>query len=91
MRQKLSDALNGIRDSFITEAAQAKAKKKPYWLGTVAAVLAVVLLALVLSCLFAWVPVLNSLSTGLAIVICTVTAAAICALLFPVEEKEAAQ
>lgn len=44
MRQKLSDALNGIRDSFITEAAQAKAKKKPYWLGTVAAVLAVVLL-----------------------------------------------
>ena len=49
------------------------------------------LLALVLSCLFSWVPVLNSVSAGLAIVICTVTAAAICALLFPVEKKEAAQ
>ena len=49
------------------------------------------LLALVLSCLFSWMPVLSSVSAGLAIVICTVTAAAICALLFPVEEKEAAQ
>ena len=49
------------------------------------------LLALVLSWLFSWVPVLSSVSAGLAIVICTVTAAAICALLFPVEEKEAAQ
>ena len=44
MRRKLSDALNEIRDSFITEAAQAKPKKKPYWLSAVAAVLAIVLL-----------------------------------------------
>lgn len=47
-------------------------------------------LALVLSCLFAWVPVLNSLSTGLAIVICTVVAAAVCAALFPIDDGEVA-
>ena len=44
MRQKLSDALNEIRASFITEAAHAKAKKKPYWLSVVAAILVIVLL-----------------------------------------------
>jgi len=48
-------------------------------------------LALVLSCLFTWVPGLNAVSAGLAIVICTVAAAVVCALLFPVEEKEADQ
>lgn len=47
------------------------------------------LLALVFSCLFTWVPVLRSVSTGLAIVICTVAAAAICAAVFPVEEEVA--
>lgn len=44
------------------------------------------LLALVFSCLFAWMPGLKDVSAGLAIVICTVAAAAICAALFPVEE-----
>ena len=48
------------------------------------------LLALALSCLFSWVPLLNAVSAGLAIVICTVAAAAVCAAVFPVEEKEAA-
>ena len=48
------------------------------------------LLALVLSCLFAWVPVLNTVSAGLAIVICTVVAAAICAVLFPLSDEEVA-
>lgn len=43
-------------------------------------------LALILSCLFTWVPGLKSVSSGLAIVICTVAAAAICAVLFPIEE-----
>jgi len=46
-----------------------------------------VALALVLSCLFAWVPGLNRVSAGLAIVICTVVAAAVCALVFPVEQE----
>ena len=49
------------------------------------------LLALVLSCLFTWLPGLNTVSAGLAIVICTVAAAAICALVFPVEDKEEVQ
>ena len=48
-----------------------------------------VVLALVFSCLFAWVPVLKEVSAGLAIVICTVAAAAICALVCPVEEEAA--
>ena len=51
-------------------------------------ILICVILALVLSCLFAWLPVLNQLSGGLAIVICTVAAAAICAALFPVKDEE---
>lgn len=46
-------------------------------------------LAVLLSSLFAWVPLLQKTPTGLPIVICTVTAAAVCAWLFPVEEKEA--
>ena len=46
-------------------------------------------LALVFSCQFTWAPVLNSVSAGLAIVICTVAAAAICAVAFPVDEEGA--
>ena len=53
------------------------------------AVLVSVALALVCSCLFAWVPGLRDVSAGLAIVICTVTAAAVCAVLFPVKEEVA--
>ncbi len=48
-----------------------------------------VLLALIFSCLFTWVPGLNRVSGGLAIVICTILAAALCAALFPVEEEVA--
>lgn len=44
------------------------------------------LLALVLSCLFTYAPVLKDVSAGVSIVICTVGAAAVCAWLFPVEE-----
>ena len=46
-------------------------------------------LALVFSCLFTWVPGLKAVSAGLAIVICTVAAAAICAVVFPVEQEVA--
>jgi len=48
-----------------------------------------VLLALVFSCLFTWVPGLKDISAGLAIVISTVAAAAICAAVCPVEEEVA--
>ncbi len=46
-----------------------------------------VMLALCLSCLFAWMPGLKTVSSGLAIVICTVAAAGVCAWLFPVEAE----
>ena len=52
-------------------------------------ILVSVIAALVLSCLFTWVPGLNAVSSGLAIVICTVLAAALCAVLFPVEQEVA--
>ena len=52
-------------------------------------VLAAVLIALVCSCLLDWVPVFEKVSAGIAIVICTVLAAGICAPLFPISEKEA--
>ena len=47
-----------------------------------------VVLAMILSCLFAWVPVLQQVSAGISIVICTVAAAAICAWLFPIKDEE---
>ena len=50
-----------------------------------------VVLALIFRCLFTWTPWLNKLSGGLAIVICTVLAASICAILFPVKDEEVAQ
>jgi predicted branched-subunit amino acid permease len=45
-------------------------------------------IALVLSCMFTWLPWLKSISSGLAIVLCTVITAAICAVIFPIEEDE---
>lgn len=49
-----------------------------------------VVLSMVLSCLFAWLPALQNISAGISIVICTVAAAAICATLFPIAEEEEA-
>ena len=54
-------------------------------------VLVTAALALVLSCLFTWVPGLNTVSAGISIVICTVAAAAACAWLFPVPDEEVAE
>ena len=55
-------------------------------------ILIAVILALVCSCLFAWVPALQQVSAGISIVICTVAAAAACAILFPIaDEEEAAE
>ena len=47
-------------------------------------------LAMALSCLFAWAPVLKTVSPGVAIVICTVAAAAFCAWKFPIKEENEA-
>lgn len=49
-------------------------------------VLRVVLLAVLLSCLFAWVPGLNQVSDGFVIIICAVVASAAGALFFPLKE-----
>ena len=54
-------------------------------------VLYVVLLALTFSCLFTYVPVLQSVSAGISIVVCTVAAAAVGAWLFPIPDEEVAQ
>ena len=51
-------------------------------------VLAAVAAALILSCLFKWLPLLQHVSAGIAIVCCTVIAAALCAWLFPIDEQE---
>ena len=48
-----------------------------------------VALALVFSCLFTYVPGLKEISAGLAIVICTVAAAVICAIVCPIDEEVA--
>ncbi len=53
-------------------------------------ILVSVILALTFSCLFAWVPGLNTVSPGISIVLCTVAAAAICAWRFPIAEGEVA-
>lgn len=51
------------------------------------AVLAVVLTAVALSCVFRWVPLFRGLSGGFAVILCTVIAAALGALLFPVQDS----
>lgn len=51
-------------------------------------ILGAVVLALMLSCLFAWAPGLKTVSPGISIVVCTVAAAGILAWRCPVEEEE---
>lgn len=53
-------------------------------------VLIVVLISVVLSSIFYYVPFLSFISSGFSIIICAVAAAAIGAILFPVEESEGA-
>lgn len=77
IRAALGVMLYGMFIAIVVPPAR---KEKP--------VLAVVALALVLSCLFTWMPGLKNVSSGLSIVICTVAAAAVCAALFPVRDEE---
>ena len=51
-------------------------------------VLAACVLALGLSCCFRWLPLLKGVSAGIAIVVCTVVAAAVAAWLFPIPDEE---
>ena len=50
-------------------------------------ILKVVLLAIVLSCTLKWVPGLSSLSSGFSIILCSVIASAVGALLFPLPDE----
>lgn len=51
-------------------------------------VLIVVLTAVALSCVFKWVPIVNQISGGFAVILCTVAAAALGALLFPLRQTK---
>ena len=53
-------------------------------------ILVCMMIALIFSCMFTWIPGLQKISDGLVIVICTIAAAALCALLFPIKEEDAA-
>ena len=77
IRTALGVMLYGMFIAIVVPAAR---KEKP--------VLAVCICALVLSCLFAYGPLLKQVSAGLSIVICTVGAAALGAVLFPVRDEE---
>ena len=79
VRTALSVMLYGMFIAIVVPQAR---QEKP--------MLVCLVLALAFSCLFAWLPVLNAVSAGLAIVICTVAAAAVCAALFPVPDEEVA-
>lgn len=65
---------------FIAIVVPAAKQEKP--------VLVVVVIAAVLSCLLTFLPWLKNLSSGVAVVICTVAAAAIGAWLFPIPDEE---
>ena len=52
------------------------------------AILFVVILAAFLSCLFYYVPFLKNVSSGLSITICSIIAASIVALLFPIDLED---
>ena len=77
VRLSLGALLYGMFIAIVVPQAR---KEKPLFICMIA--------ALVLSCLLAWVPGLNAIPSGLAIVICTVGTAALCAALFPIKEDE---
>lgn len=73
----LSVALYGM---FIAVVVPVAKKLKPvFW---------VVVIAAFLSCLIYYVPLFSGISAGISIIICTVAAAAVGAVLFPVEEEK---
>lgn len=49
-------------------------------------VMAVVVLAMVISCLFTWLPGLKDISSGISVSLCAILAAAVGAAVFPVKE-----
>jgi predicted branched-subunit amino acid permease len=72
----LSVALYGM---FIAVVVPAAKKARP--------VLAVVLIAVAMSCIIYYVPFFQNISAGVSIILCTVAASAVGAVLFPVGEE----
>ncbi len=77
IRSALGVMLYGM---FIAIVVPPASREKP--------VLAAVGLALFLSCLFAWCPGFQNVSSGIAIVVCTLVSAGVCAWFFPISEEE---
>ncbi|MCM1568980.1 MAG: AzlC family ABC transporter permease [Roseburia sp.] len=81
MPEAVSTAMNVmLYGMFIAVVIPEARKKRP--------VLMVSLLAVALSCLFAYVPALSGMSDGMVIIICTIVAAGTGALICPVKEQE---
>lgn len=78
MPERVALAMNVmLYGMFIAIVVPAAKKSKP--------VLMVACFAVVFSCLFRYVPILNEISEGIAISICTVAAAVLGAILFPIK------
>lgn len=79
--QRLMNALCiALYGMFIAIVVPVAKKEKP--------VLIVVILAMLFSCLFTWIPGLNTVSSGIAVSLCAIAAAAAGAVLFPVKEED---
>jgi predicted branched-subunit amino acid permease len=77
--QRLMNALCiALYGMFVAIVVPVAKKERP--------VLAVVALAMAFSCLFTWLPVLKEISSGIAVSLCAIAAAAIGAAIFPVKE-----
>lgn len=79
LRSALGIAIYGMFIAIIIPPAR---KARP--------VLITVITAMLLSCIFKWMPVLNQLSSGWVIIICAVLASAFVAIRFPIEEEQEA-
>ena len=73
----LGIAIYGMFIAIVTPVAK---KRRP--------VLICVIISALLSCVFKFLPLLNTVPAGFVIIICAVIAAAVCAALFPLEKKE---
>lgn len=78
VRDSLGIAIYGMFIAIIVPPA----KKNP-------AIFKVVVISILLSCIFKWIPVLNQVSSGFVIIICTIISASIGAVFFPVKEEKA--
>lgn len=78
--QMLMDALSvALYAMFIAIVVPVAKKQRP--------VLLAVGIAMVLSCLFTWLPALEALPSGISVSLCAILAAAITAAVFPVKEE----